>query len=716
MGRVIGKQGATIKDIRISSQANIQVQETGEDKCEFKIKGSHAAVDKARGMILDIADAEATQNSNDQQGGGHVGGGGKGGAGHAGGSRQDGGDNNSYREGRSPEPGYAGRQANTVEEDIEFPLAFAGRIIGSRGANIKELREQSGATVRVDKFDSHCNVHITGTRDQVEHAQSLVRRLADDAQERSGGPGGPGGPGGHSSRREETMEVPPSMMGRLIGKGGETVNRLQEESGAKIDINTKDQPGMVRINGADDAIAAAKSLIAEILDRGQEDGRPQGGQSSRGPQRLEEAMDVPPSMVGRIIGKGGETIMQLQQDSGAKIDVPKDQPGKVFLSGSRDTIERARHLISILMNQSEGQGRDTDRRGHDGPGSRQSASIEEIMEVPTTMVGRIIGKGGETVMLLQQQSGCKIQVKKEEPGVVRLNGTREVIAQARRLISDIIEGKGGGKGGGKDFAKGDFGKGDSGKGGGKDFDEGSRSFMAGDMEAAKPLEAIEIPPFMVQSFVGRDGKKIRDLEDKSGARIDVDTTTGSFKLRLSGTKKAMDEAQSLIFDAMGNADLDDMPAFDALPASSGPDGVFPPPPPFPGPSGFPGPPPFPAQGMPGMPMPNLPPPPPPPGMGGPPGHKGGGKEPSFDPSHQFWGKGGSGAPWPQHGDASPPHFGKGKGGRNKSASSSSSSSSSSSAKRRHGKRPSNNQATQGVPPWGGWPGAPTMAAIDQDEL
>ena len=59
-------------------------------------------------------------------------------------------------------------------------------------------------------------------------------------------------------------------------------------------------------------------------------------------------------------------------------------------------------------------------------------------------MGLIIGKGGETIRFLQQQSGAKVQVAKREIGEtgirnVFVEGTQEKFDHAKRLIQAIID-------------------------------------------------------------------------------------------------------------------------------------------------------------------------------------------------------------------------------------------------------------------------------------
>ncbi|CAK9033573.1 Far upstream element-binding protein 1 (FBP) (FUSE-binding protein 1) (DNA helicase V) (hDH V) [Durusdinium trenchii] len=142
------------------------------------------------------------------------------------------------------------------DERLEFPLAVAGRIIGSRGVQISEVRSRSGAQVKIEKLEETCRVYLGGSPEQVEKAKKMIVSLAEENHL----------PGRGDA--EDTVEIPLSMVGRVIGKGGETVQRLQRESGAKIDVNNQLDPSPVRLSGTRDAITRAKYLLREAPTRG----------------------------------------------------------------------------------------------------------------------------------------------------------------------------------------------------------------------------------------------------------------------------------------------------------------------------------------------------------------------------------------------------------------------------------------------------------------
>merc|ERR1719491_2640940 len=181
-------------------------------------------------------------------------------------------------------------------------------------------------------------------------------------------------------------------MRHIIGKEGKTIMQLQIDSGAQVGVS-KEEPGIVRLSGSADCIARAKDMIWDIVDRANAEGGRYNGCGSEHPKWVEETMDVPQRMTGKIVGMGGF----IRSDSGAKIHISEDQPKIVRISGSIDAVSRARDMISSLLK--DGQ--------------------EDVVEVPQSLIGHIIGMGGETIMQLQKGSGARIEYREDEPGSVR---------------------------------------------------------------------------------------------------------------------------------------------------------------------------------------------------------------------------------------------------------------------------------------------------------
>ncbi|KRT81855.1 K Homology domain containing protein, partial [Oryctes borbonicus] len=155
-----------------------------------------------------------------------------------------------------------------------------------------------------------------------------------------------------------------------------------------------------------------------------------GGGGGGGGRNFVEIM-VPGPKVGLIIGKGGETIKQLQEKSGAKMVVIQDGPNQeqekpLRISGDPAKVEYAKQLVYDLIAEKEMQA--YNRRGGGGGGSRNmddrqqydgyGTSEAEVL-VPRAAVGVVIGKGGDMIKKIQQETGARVQfqqAREEGPG------------------------------------------------------------------------------------------------------------------------------------------------------------------------------------------------------------------------------------------------------------------------------------------------------------
>merc|ERR1719154_206625 len=172
----------------------------------------------------------------------------------------------------------------------------------------------------------------------------------------------------------DQVMVPDNMVGLIIGRGGEQITRLQAESGCKIQMS-QDSQGMPHrlctLTGAPEAIAIARNLIDNIIaNEGTRGGRGGGGGGGMGGGDFGGGgpgfeMMVPGHLVARIIGKGGETIKALQEETGAKIviiqdskDFQEEKPLKI--TGPPDKVEfakqRVEQMVQVISEEQEKMG------------------------------------------------------------------------------------------------------------------------------------------------------------------------------------------------------------------------------------------------------------------------------------------------------------------------------------------------------------------------
>jgi len=75
----------------------------------------------------------------------------------------------------------------------------------------------------------------------------------------------------HERGMSTTLECPKKLVGRVIGKGGETINAMQKHSGAHIQIDQnvpEGQPCKVHVTGNPQSVAFAQYLLKQVMDGG----------------------------------------------------------------------------------------------------------------------------------------------------------------------------------------------------------------------------------------------------------------------------------------------------------------------------------------------------------------------------------------------------------------------------------------------------------------
>ncbi|XP_038707718.1 far upstream element-binding protein 1-like [Tripterygium wilfordii] len=161
------------------------------------------------------------------------------------------------------------------------------------------------------------------------------------------------------------ISIPNGKVGVVIGKGGETINYLQLQSGAKIQIakdSEVDPHSLTRdveLMGTSEQISRAEQLINDVIagaDAGGSASSTQGLNSMQ-PGANQFAMKVPNNRVALLIGKGGETIKTIQSRSGARMQIiplrlpPGDTSTErtVYINGSDEQIEAAKELVDEII-------------------------------------------------------------------------------------------------------------------------------------------------------------------------------------------------------------------------------------------------------------------------------------------------------------------------------------------------------------------------------
>ncbi|KAM7344454.1 P-element somatic inhibitor isoform 2-T2 [Cochliomyia hominivorax] len=394
----------------------------------------------------------------------------------------------------------AATAGNTCEEQVRIPDCLMNAFYG-RGSNdtISHIQSDSGCKVQMGQNEGDRVITLRGSRESVTKGREVMQQLAN----RNGGGNveivltinmPPPGPTGYPPYQE--IMIPGTKVGLVIGKGGDTIKQLQEKTGAKMVI-IQDGPNQevikpLRISGDPQKIEHAKQLVLDLIaqkdaqqQQQQQNNRPNmGGNGGGGGMGANNGPNngggnynnfgggnnggeqcevfVPKLAVGVVIGKGGDMIRKIQQECGCKLQFiqgKNDEPGdrRCLIQGTRQQVDDAKRMIDGLIenvmqrnrngNGAGGNGGDNGNSNYGygyGVNHAQQPAREEItFMVPASKCGIVIGRGGETIKLINQQSGayCEMDRNAVNPPSEKLfkcKGTPEQVEAARQMIAEKI--------------------------------------------------------------------------------------------------------------------------------------------------------------------------------------------------------------------------------------------------------------------------------------
>lgn len=269
-------------------------------------------------------------------------------------------------------------------EVIAIESNLVGLIIGQQGKNLRKVEQDTNARVQFltgpESSGPTRQCKISGPPQARAAAKAEINRIINENGNPVRGVARDTRDGGRmrqgsqqqqqaksvtSDNPEDTLQimVPNRTVGLIIGRAGETIKDLQERSGCHVNILGEDHStnGLRPVNliGPPSAQQIAKNMILEVVDSDNKN-MGSGGGGGAPPRReqfqptgdgakIEATIHVPSEAVGMIIGKGGETIKDMQNVSGCKINVSqpsgRDIQREIGLVGTHGAIEAAKGLI-----------------------------------------------------------------------------------------------------------------------------------------------------------------------------------------------------------------------------------------------------------------------------------------------------------------------------------------------------------------------------------
>uniref|UniRef100_A0ABI7Z979 K Homology domain-containing protein n=1 Tax=Felis catus TaxID=9685 RepID=A0ABI7Z979_FELCA len=279
----------------------------------------------------------------------------------------------------------------------------------------------------------------------------------------------------------------------MHGKKGETVKKMREESGARINISEGNCPErIVTITGPTDAIFKAFAMIAYKFEEDIINSMSNSPATSKPPVTLR--LVVPASQCGSLIGKGGSKIKEIRESTGAQVQVagdmlPNSTERAVTISGTPDAIIQCVKQICVVMLESPPKGATIPYRPKPAstpvifaggqaytiqgqyaiPHPDQLTKLHQLamqqtpfpplgqtnpafpgldvsppastheLTIPNDLIGCIIGRQGTKINEIRQMSGAQIKIANATEGSserqITITGTPANISLAQYLIN-----------------------------------------------------------------------------------------------------------------------------------------------------------------------------------------------------------------------------------------------------------------------------------------
>lgn len=306
-----------------------------------------------------------------------------------------------------------------------------------------EDRRLQARTVQFPKQDADGNtIKIEGRSDVVDKIISSIQSIVSERE----------------SQVTEIIDVPIEKHRTLIGRGGDAKRQLESQFKVSIDIPRQgsSQTG-VKIVGLPADVEKAKEHISSLT-------KEQQGETIQVPRKYHHAISdngaffrrlrhdhkvtvdhlgesLPPKPKPSATRASDTALPLITDDADAAadahswqlVDAVSEEEGDIpwALKGSPENIEKAKKAINTALEQAQ----------------KNNAIGYLVLPDPSTY-RHVIGQGGSKVNSIRKQSGCKINVPRDQARdeAIEVIGSREGCEKAKTLILEAVrEGQAGGR-------------------------------------------------------------------------------------------------------------------------------------------------------------------------------------------------------------------------------------------------------------------------------
>ncbi|KAG1705309.1 hypothetical protein DVH05_004238 [Phytophthora capsici] len=188
------------------------------------------------------------------------------------------------------------------------------------------------------------------------------------------------------------VTVPEDKMGAVIGKQFAHIRQMEKDCCAILEVDNKQN--IVKITSAPEQAQTAKQVIEDIT------------------LATNQSIGLHPDTIKVLMFQQAKHLHELEKSLKLKIDISKSE-GILTVQASPDKAKQLKMAINDL-----------------------TAGKVDIL-LPSEIVPKLIGKKGETINQLMEDTGALVDIDKVTNNV-RLVGTKESVASAETFVRDLI--------------------------------------------------------------------------------------------------------------------------------------------------------------------------------------------------------------------------------------------------------------------------------------
>jgi len=401
---------------------------------------------------------------------------------------------------------------SVVSYDVNCPNWLHKYIIGKKGSKLQNLMGDLQKQVHIEFLDAGDVIKIEGPPTDADKAREILEEQAKELM----------------TKMDFTeINVDAKYHKHIIGKGGSTVNKLKQETEVMINIPDSDKApsNVIRIEGNKDGVKKAKeeleALVAKMQNEREKDliiearfhreligakggniqkirddfaavqiSFPDLGSKSdivklRGPKddvekcsrtlnkmykdllenNYQAKVPIFKQFHKFIIGKGGQTIKGIRQDTSTRIDLPESgsESDVITITGKKENVEKAQKKIAQIQSE-----------------MANVVSVDVI--IPSKIHNMMIGAGGKLIQSISDDCGgvaIKFPAADANSDKVTIRGPKEDVEKAKKMLVDL----------------------------------------SNERQLNSISATIRAKPEHHKFLIGRNGVNIQSVRDKTGARI-----------------------------------------------------------------------------------------------------------------------------------------------------------------------------------------------------